>query len=78
MSSEDERSKRTEQMAELADKMSILKVKQVSIAAGCPRDGADSPTTVVALCEDGSVWIISPHSADAVWTRLPEIRKAQK
>lgn len=78
MSGNDDRGKREEQarkMAELQRQRKMRKPQQISVTSGSQQDGAGSNITVAALCDDGSVWIISPHDVDAMWTRLPDIQE---
>lgn len=59
----------------LMRKLHTLKIKQIGVAGGASRDQSCNEITVAALCEDGSVWVISPACADANWEKLPDIVK---
>lgn len=57
----------------------MRKVIQVVIATQAPeleefgsRDKTQE-VVVVALCDDGSSWLIRPDEHDALWKRLPDI-----
>lgn len=52
----------------------MRKIIQISTCVALDNDGNESSHTM-ALCDDGTLWMLSYHSDGWQWLRMPEIPK---